>query len=153
MRVHRAGFARAKRCRSQPLTRAHAHAILLGAIGLPEARHPDGREVNGDVIFRLRFDLDLYAGVRPIKAFRGTPPTLAHGKEIDYVIVRENTEGLYASSTGGTNVRGEVATDTLGSRRMAPGRSPRWPSASPRDGRADRWMADVSLRAQTRRTC
>jgi 3-isopropylmalate dehydrogenase len=90
-----------------------ADAILMGAIGLPEARHPDGREVNGDVIFRLRYALDLYAGVRPVKAFAGLAPVLTHGKPIDYVIVRENTEGLYASSSGGTNVRGEVATDTL----------------------------------------
>jgi 3-isopropylmalate dehydrogenase len=91
-----------------------ADAILMGAIGLPEARHPDGREVNGDVIFRLRFDLDLYAGVRPIKLYEGVPSVLnSVSKGIDYTIVRENVEGLYASRTGGCNVRGEVATDTI----------------------------------------
>src|SRR5690242_16967711 len=41
---------------------AAADAMLLGAVGLPEARHPDGREAGSDVIFRLRFGLDLYAG-------------------------------------------------------------------------------------------
>jgi 3-isopropylmalate dehydrogenase len=91
-----------------------ADAILMGAIGLPEARHPDGREVNGDVIFRLRFDLDLYAGVRPVKLYEGVVSPLRNpGKGIDYVIVRENVEGLYASRTGGCNVRDEVATDTI----------------------------------------
>ncbi|MCD0443077.1 isocitrate/isopropylmalate dehydrogenase family protein [Glycomyces sp. A-F 0318] len=90
-----------------------ADAILMGAIGLPEARHPDGREVNGDVIFRLRFALDLYAGIRPVRSLPGVRPTLAADDPIDYVVVRENVEGLYASRTGGTNVRGEVATDTI----------------------------------------
>lgn len=90
-----------------------ADAILMGAIGLPEARHPDGREVNGEVIFRLRFELDLYAGIRPVKTFPNVPSPLSSEHEIDYVVVRENVEGLYASRAGGTNVRDEVATDTL----------------------------------------
>lgn len=92
---------------------AAADAIYLGAIGLPEARHPDGREVNGDVIFRLRFGLDLYAGIRPVRSIPGLPRPLTRGDGIDYVVVRENVEGLYASRAGGTNVRGEVATDTI----------------------------------------
>lgn len=91
----------------------NADAILMGAIGLPDARHPDGREVNGDVIFRLRFELDLYAGIRPARSFPGVASPLSGGKRIDYVVVRENVEGVYASRTGGTNVRGEVATDTI----------------------------------------
>jgi 3-isopropylmalate dehydrogenase len=90
-----------------------ADAMLMGAIGLPDARHPDGREVSGDVMFRLRFGLDLYAGVRPIRRFPGVPSPLAGDRAVDYVIVRENVEGLYASTGGGVNVRGEVATDTL----------------------------------------
>jgi 3-isopropylmalate dehydrogenase len=91
-----------------------ADAMLMGAIGLPEARFPDGREVNGDVIFRLRFGLDLYAGVRPVKLYPGvTSPLRDVSRGIDYVVVRENIEGLYASREGGCNVRGEVATDTI----------------------------------------
>ncbi|TCP39054.1 3-isopropylmalate dehydrogenase [Tamaricihabitans halophyticus] len=92
---------------------AAADAILMGAIGLPDARHADGREVNGDVIFRLRFALDLFAGIRPVRSLPGVAATLAGAKPIDYVVVRENVEGLYASRTGGTNVRSEVATDTI----------------------------------------
>lgn len=90
-----------------------ADAILMGAIGLPEARHADGREVNGDVIFKLRFDLDLYAGIRPVKSFPNVKLPLSTKEPIDYVVVRENVEGLYASREGGTNVRNEVATDTI----------------------------------------
>lgn len=90
-----------------------ADAIFLGAIGLPEAMHPDGTEVAGDVIFALRFGLDLYAGVRPVRSFDGVPGRLADDGGIDYVVVRENIEGLYASRGGGTTVRDEIATDIL----------------------------------------
>lgn len=92
---------------------ARADAILLGAIGLPQARYPDGREVNGDVILRLRYDLDLFAGIRPVRSFPGPARVLARDQRIDYVIVRENTEGGYASSRGGTRVRDEVVTDVI----------------------------------------
>jgi 3-isopropylmalate dehydrogenase len=88
-------------------------AMFLGAIGLPDATHPDGTEVAGDVMFRLRFGLDLYAGIRPVRSIAGVPSLLAHGAGIDYVVVRENVEGLYASRGAGTNVRDEVVTDTL----------------------------------------
>lgn len=90
-----------------------ADAIFLGALGLPEARHPDGTEVMGDAMFRLRFDLDLYAGVRPVRSYPGVPGKLADSGGIDYVVVRENVEGLYASRGGGINIRDEIATDTL----------------------------------------
>ncbi len=89
-------------------------AMLMGAIGLPEARHPDGREVNGDVIFKLRFDLDLYAGVRPVKLLPRIPgPLRETNRGIDYVVVRENVEGLYASRNGGCLLRDELTTDTI----------------------------------------
>jgi 3-isopropylmalate dehydrogenase len=102
-----------------------ADAILFGSAGRPDVRHADGREVGGDVMFRLRFELDLYAGVRPIRLYPGAPTPLREvSAGIDYVIVRENTEGLYASRPGGSRVEGEVATDTsiitrLGTRRIA----------------------------------
>mgnify|MGYP005852663987 CR=1 FL=1 len=90
-----------------------ADAILLGAFGLPDVRLPDGTEAHGEAMFRLRFQLDLYAGVRPIKLYPGVKGALRSEKPIDYVIVRENCEGLYASRGGGCLLRGEVATDTL----------------------------------------
>ncbi|HEY0249507.1 MAG TPA: isocitrate/isopropylmalate dehydrogenase family protein [Gryllotalpicola sp.] len=90
-----------------------ADAVYLGAIGLPEARHPDGREVNGDVILGIRTGLDLYAGIRPAKSFAGAPRALARDVDIDYVIVRENVEGMFASRKGGARVGDQVVTDTL----------------------------------------
>lgn len=90
-------------------------AILHGAAGLPGVVYPDGTEVGNELHLRLRFDLDLYANVRPIKLLSGvrSPLREAEATGIDYVIVRENTEGLYASRGGGIELRNEVATDTL----------------------------------------
>jgi 3-isopropylmalate dehydrogenase len=90
-----------------------ADAVYLGAIGLPEARHPDGREVNGDVILGLRTGLDLYAGVRPAKTYPGVPRVLASTADIDYVVIRESVEGMFASRMGGAHVGDQVATDTM----------------------------------------
>lgn len=90
-----------------------ADAILMGALGYLDALRPDGTEVQGEVGFRLRFGLDLYAGIRPVHSFQGAPSPLVNGAGIDYVVVRENVEGLFASRDGGTNVRDEVATDTM----------------------------------------
>jgi 3-isopropylmalate dehydrogenase len=90
-----------------------ADAMLLGAAGLPDARHPDGREAGSDAMFGLRFGLDLYAGIRPVRLYAGCPsPLSTPGAGIDYVIVRENVEGLYAGRHGGSRVEGEVAADT-----------------------------------------
>ncbi len=85
-----------------------ADAILLGAAGLPDIRWPDGTEIRPQVT--LRFLLDLYAGIRPIKKYAGIPAVLAGDPPIDYVILRENTEGLFA---GGLRVGGHVAMDSM----------------------------------------
>ncbi|AWB21985.1 isocitrate/isopropylmalate dehydrogenase family protein [Methylobacterium currus] len=92
-----------------------ADAILHGAAGLPGVVYPDGTEVGNDLHLRLRFRLDLYANVRPIKLLPGvlSPLRAFEGGGIDYVIVRENTEGLYASRGAGVVLRDEVATDSL----------------------------------------
>jgi 3-isopropylmalate dehydrogenase len=75
-----------------------ADAIFKGPMGLPEVRNPDGTEAGilGGV---LRKGLDLYANVRPIRLFPEVNSALAGRKagDIDYVIVRENTEGAYFS--------------------------------------------------------
>lgn len=93
----------------------NAHAILHGAAGIPGINYPDGTEVGNDLHLQLRFKLDLYANVRPIRLYPGAESPLKHWQpgQIDYVIVRENTEGLYASRGGGIVLRGEVATDTI----------------------------------------
>jgi 3-isopropylmalate dehydrogenase len=90
-----------------------ADAIFLGACGYPEVTLPDGTEVAGEVIFKLRFGLDLYAGVRPVKLYPGMDPVLRNQRSIDYIIVRENTEGLYAGRGGGNLLLDEIATDTM----------------------------------------
>jgi 3-isopropylmalate dehydrogenase len=90
-----------------------ADAILLAAAGLPDIRYPDGTEIAPQI--ELRSILDLYAGVRPIKSIPGVPSPLAdpRGSDLDFVIVRESTEGLFVSHRKGT-VRGdEEAEDRL----------------------------------------
>lgn len=90
-----------------------ADAILHGAAGIPGVVHPDGTEAGLDFTLTLRFKLDLYANVRPIKLYPGVPTPLSNPGPIDYVIVRENTEGLYAARGAGALLRDEVAVDTL----------------------------------------
>ncbi len=89
-----------------------ADAVLLGALGLPDALHPDGTEAGPDLQFRLRFDLDLYAGVRPIRRPAGIAGPLRSAEHFAFTIIRENTEGLYASRGGGAVVADRAATDT-----------------------------------------
>jgi 3-isopropylmalate dehydrogenase len=92
-----------------------AAAILHGAAGLPGVTYPDGTEAGLDFGLLTRFRLDLYANIRPIRLFPGTESRLAGKRpgDIDYVIVRENTEGLYAARGNGVVLRDEVATDSL----------------------------------------
>lgn len=87
-----------------------ADAILLGACGLPGVRYPDGTEIIPQVT--LRIVLDLFAGIRPAKRFEGVPGPLAGPPEIDFVVVRESTEGIFASLGGGIVLGDSVATDT-----------------------------------------
>jgi 3-isopropylmalate dehydrogenase len=89
-----------------------ADAILFGAMGLPHVRGADGTEIIPQL--DLRFHFDLYAGVRPIRTFKGLPTPLAHPKasEIDLVLVRENTEGLFYAR-GRADVREDGVYDTM----------------------------------------
>ncbi|HSB79829.1 MAG TPA: isocitrate/isopropylmalate dehydrogenase family protein [Candidatus Methylomirabilis sp.] len=88
-----------------------ADAILFGSTGDPSIRFADGTEIAPQLT--LRFVLDLYAGIRPIKRYAGVPPTLAGDPAIDYVIMRENCEGLYASRGAGVRVGEQVAVDNM----------------------------------------
>jgi isocitrate/isopropylmalate dehydrogenase len=72
-------------------------ATLKGPVGLPGVRRPDGTE-GGLLGGTLRGGLDAYANVRPIRSFAGVKTPMSERQPpIDYVIVRENTEGLYLS--------------------------------------------------------
>lgn len=93
-----------------------ADAIFLGAIGLPSVRHADGTEISPHLRLRDRFG--LYAGVRPVKAYPNAPQRLADPRsaQIDLVILRESTEGLFYSAAvhGRSEVIGdEEVRDTL----------------------------------------
>jgi 3-isopropylmalate dehydrogenase len=90
-----------------------ADAILLGAMGMPHIRYPDGTEIAPQL--DLRFDLGLYAGVRPIRTIPGVPSLLKDPRAdtMDFVIIRESTEGLFASRGKGVIEDDRVARDTL----------------------------------------
>ncbi|MHA1232490.1 MAG: isocitrate/isopropylmalate dehydrogenase family protein [Candidatus Helarchaeota archaeon] len=103
-----------------------ADAILLGAIGWTDPKtgetvsYPSGKMVGLEILFGLRFGLDLYANIRPTKLFEGVPHKISgefrnvwDPKNVDFVTIRENTEGLYADTHGGLNRGGltEIATD------------------------------------------
>src|SRR5580704_3708106 len=87
-------------------TDAPAGANLLGACGLPSVRYPDNTEIMPQV--ELRFHFDLYAGVRPARLIPGVPSPIvgAEQRGIDLIVIRESTEGLFASMGKG------VVTDT-----------------------------------------
>ncbi|MEM2157371.1 MAG: isocitrate/isopropylmalate dehydrogenase family protein [Candidatus Jordarchaeales archaeon] len=77
-----------------------ADAVLFGAVGWPKAVLPDGQLAGIRILLDLRFGLDLYANVRPARLYEGVEP-LAPGKDkVDFVVVRENTEDLYAPIRG-----------------------------------------------------
>jgi len=74
-------------------------AVYLGAIG-----HPDVKPgiLEKGILLNLRFALDLYINLRPVKLYPGiaTPLKDKGPQEIDFIVVRENTEGLYAGAGG-----------------------------------------------------
>ena len=90
-----------------------AHAILFGAMGWPDVRFPDGTEIIPQL--DLRMALDLYAGVRPIRWFPGLPRILAdeRARGIDFVLVREQTEGLFYARGRGEVIEDREAYDTM----------------------------------------
>jgi 3-isopropylmalate dehydrogenase len=92
-------------------TLAQKDAIFLGAIGHPEVQ--PGILEKG-ILLKTRFTLDQYINLRPVKLYEGvyTPIKDKLAEHIDFVVVRENTEGMYAGA-GGCLKRGtadEIAT-------------------------------------------
>jgi 3-isopropylmalate dehydrogenase len=75
------------------------HAIYLGAIG-----HPDVKPgiLERGILLKLRFDLDLYINLRPVKLYPNVETPLANKRpeDIDFTVVRENTEDLYIGAGG-----------------------------------------------------
>ena len=119
----------------------NADAILHGAAGLPGVVHPDGTEAGLDFTLSLRTELDLFANVRPIHLQAGVKSPINGVDKIDYVIVRENSEGLYVARGAGVQLRSDLAVDTLVQTRMGVERVVRFAfelarsrNGAPRDG-------------------
>jgi 3-isopropylmalate dehydrogenase len=88
-------------------TKDEADAILFGAVGAlasdgKPVRLPDGNHAGYNIVIGLRLNLELYANTRPVKLYEGVPTPLGEKthEDIDMVIVRENTEGLYVPARG-----------------------------------------------------
>lgn len=94
--------------------RAH-DAILLGAVGgTPGDERLKDANIERGLLLKLRFELDHYVNLRPSKLFPGASGPLADPGEIDFVVVREGTEGPYVGN-GGAIRKGtphEVANET-----------------------------------------
>jgi 3-isopropylmalate dehydrogenase len=88
-------------------------AVLLGAMGLPGVRWPDGTEMAPQVDLRER--LDLYNGVRPIYLFHSQDSPLRgrQAGDIDFVLLRESTEGLFSGRKIPRDPTSDRATDTM----------------------------------------
>lgn len=90
-----------------------ADAVLLGAMGLPGVRWPDGREMAPQLDLRER--LDLYCGLRPVKLFHPSDcrVRLPAGATIDMMLVRENTEGLFVDREKAVPADADAVDDRL----------------------------------------
>ena len=97
------------------LDRLRAHdAILFGAVGAApgDTRIPSGL-IEREMLLKLRFSLDHYVNLRPSRLYPGVPSPLANPGEIDFVVVREGTEGPYVGNGGAlrTGTPHEIATE------------------------------------------
>lgn len=93
---------------------AQHDAILFGAVGgVPGDPRLKDANIERGLLLKLRFDFDQYANVRPCTLFPGVVSTLAEPGDVDFIVVREGTEGPYVGN-GGTlrgGTRQEVATE------------------------------------------
>ncbi len=90
-------------------------AILLGAVGgQPGDPRLAGANIERGLLLKLRFALDHYVNLRPSKLYPGVPGPLAAPGDIDFVVVREGTEGPYVGNGGSirTGTPHEVANET-----------------------------------------
>jgi 3-isopropylmalate dehydrogenase len=92
----------------------HFHAIYLGAIG-----HPDVKPgiLEKGLLLKIRFDLDQYINLRPVKLYPNinSPVKDKTPDDIDFIVVRENTGGIYTGHGGATRVgtQDEIASQTM----------------------------------------
>lgn len=88
-------------------------AIYFGCTGLPDVRNEDGVEMQSGYYYRV--DLDIYANIRPVKLYPGVETPLKNKKpgQIDYIVLRENVEGLYNWGKGAIRVGDQAAVNPL----------------------------------------
>ena len=89
-------------------------AILLGAVGgVPGDPRLKNANIERGLLLKLRFELDHYVNLRPSKLYPSVPGPLSDAGEIDFVVVREGTEGPYVGNGGSlrTGTPHEVATE------------------------------------------
>ncbi len=89
-------------------------AILFGAVGgVPGDPRLKDANIERGLLLKLRFDFDHYANVRPCTLYPGVTSTLANPGEVDFLVVREGTEGPYAGNGGRlrAGTPAEVATE------------------------------------------
>lgn len=87
-----------------------ADAILLGAMGLPSVRQPNGLEIAPQIDLREHYG--LYASLRPVRRFEGVPPTIV-ATQVDMLVIRETTEGLFAGRHDVADDRDDEVSDRL----------------------------------------
>ncbi len=92
---------------------SRSDAMLFGAMGWPDIRNADGTEIIPQLELRMAFS--LYAGVRPIRWFPGLPVVLADERahDIDFVLIREQTEGLFYARGRGRVENDDAVYDTM----------------------------------------
>ena len=90
---------------------AQHSTILLGAMGIPNVRWPDGREMAPQIDIREK--LDLYCGLRPIVLFHPDDTPIKGKTVIDFALVRESTEGLFVSRLDPYSLDADQVTDRL----------------------------------------
>ncbi|RWZ52005.1 3-isopropylmalate dehydrogenase [Labedella phragmitis] len=89
-------------------------AILLGAVGgAPGDPRLAGANIERGLLLKLRFSLDHYVNLRPTRIYPGVPSPLADAGDVDFVVVREGTEGPYVGNGGSirTGTPHEVANE------------------------------------------
>src|SRR3954447_7928561 len=87
-----------------------ADAVLLGAMGLPDIRYPDGTEIAPQIDIREHYG--LFASLRPCRLFAGVPTRL-RADRIDMLVIREITEGLFAGRHDPMETSNESASDRM----------------------------------------
>lgn len=86
------------------------HAVLFGAMGLPDVRGPEGLELGAQVEMRAHYG--LFASLRPVRLFAGVESPMKT-KDIDMLVIRETTEGMFAGLADKHEPSDEVASDRM----------------------------------------